>query len=80
MATSAFVRVRQQELGLKAKWLHSHAGKVPRPTHVANNGKIYDPAVGWFDPDPKVRKRIWPGQLNGCRCTSASVVPGFSLD
>jgi uncharacterized protein with gpF-like domain len=80
LATSSFVRVRQQDLGLKAKWLHSHGGKEPRPTHLANNGEIYDPAVGWFDPDPKVRKRIWPGQLINCRCVSASVVKGFSLD
>lgn len=79
-ATSNFVKVRQVELGLKAKWLHSHGGKEPRPTHLANDGKIYDPAVGWFDPDPKVRRRIWPGQLIKCRCVSASVVKGFSLD
>jgi hypothetical protein len=79
-ATSSFVRVRQQDLGLKAKWLHSHGGKEPRPTHLANDGNVYDPAVGWFDPDPKVRKRIWPGQLPRCRCVSVSVVPGFSLD
>lgn len=80
LATSSFVRVRQQDLGLKAKWLHSHGGREPRPTHLANDGKIYDPAVGWFDNDPKVRKRIWPGQLINCRCVSVSVVPGFSLD
>lgn len=77
-ATSAFVKVRQVELDLLAKWLHSHAGKVPRPTHLANSGKVYDPKVGWYDPDPKVRRRIWPGQLNRCRCVSVSVVPGFS--
>jgi uncharacterized protein with gpF-like domain len=77
-ATATFVKVRQVDLGLKAIWLHSHAGKVPRPTHLANNGETYDPAVGWFDPDPKVRKRIWPGQLINCRCVSRSVVKGFS--
>lgn len=77
-ATSAFVRVRQQQLGLKAKWLHSHGGKEPRPTHLANSGKIYDPAKGWFDPDPKVRRRIWPGELIRCRCVSVSIVEGFS--
>lgn len=77
-ATSDMVRVRQAQFGLQAIWLHSTAGKVPRPTHLANDGKIYDPAVGWFDPDPKVRKRIWPGQLIKCRCVSRSVVKGFS--
>lgn len=78
MATATFVRVRQQELGLKAIWLHSHGGKEPRPTHLANTGKIYDPARGWFDPDPKVRKYIWPGELINCRCVSRSIVKGFS--
>ena len=78
MATANFVKVRQTELGIKAKWLHSHGGKEPRPTHLANDGKMYDPAVGWFDNDPKVHKHIWPGQLINCRCVSASVVKGFS--
>jgi SPP1 gp7 family putative phage head morphogenesis protein len=78
-ATSTLVRVRQEELGVKkAVWLHSHAGKEPRPTHLANHGEQYDVAEGWFDPDPKVRQRIWPGQLINCRCVSKSVVKGFS--
>lgn len=77
-ATSNFVKVRQAEHDLLAVWLHSHAGKVPRPTHVANSGKVYDPKVGWYDPDPKVRKRIWPGMLIKCRCVSRTVVKGFS--
>ncbi len=77
-ATSDFVRVRQEHLGLLAKWRHSHGGKEPRKTHLANDGQVYDPKVGWFDPDPKVQRRIWPGQLIRCRCVSVSVVPGFS--
>jgi hypothetical protein len=77
-STSAFVRVRQVGLGLQAIWLHSHAGKKPRPTHLGNTGKPYDPALGWFDPDPKVRRRIWPGELPRCRCVSRSLVKGFS--
>lgn len=75
-STASFVRVRQQELGLKAKWLHSAGGKEPRPTHVANSGKLYDPVKGWFD--PAVGKRIWPGSEINCRCVSVSVVDGFS--
>lgn len=79
LATATFVKVRQQQAGITmAVWLHSHAGKTPRPTHLANNGKPYDPALGWFDPDPKVRRNIWPGQLIRCRCVSRSVVRGFS--
>lgn len=75
MATAALHRARQAELGLKAIWLHSAGGKVPRPTHVANSGKEYDPAIGWLD--PAVNQRIWPGQLLGCRCVSKTVIPGL---
>jgi uncharacterized protein with gpF-like domain len=79
LATATFCRVRQEEAGItKAVWLHSHGGKEPRPTHFANSGRTYDPKVGWFDPDPKVRRHIWPGQLINCRCVSRSVVKGFS--
>jgi SPP1 gp7 family putative phage head morphogenesis protein len=78
-ATSAMNRARQEELGIEdAIWLHSHAGKVPRKTHLANHGKRYKVTEGWYDPDPKVQRHIWPGELINCRCVSRSVVKGFS--
>jgi uncharacterized protein with gpF-like domain len=78
-ATAVFVRVRQQEAGIEeAIWLHSHGGKVPRKTHLANTGKKYKISEGWFDPDPRVRRWIRPGELINCRCVSRSVVKGFS--
>lgn len=78
-ATAVMTRVRQSEAGIKqAVWLHSLGGKEPRPTHLANNGKVYDVDKGWFDSDPKVRRRIWPGELINCRCVSKPVVKGFS--
>lgn len=78
-ATSAIRRERETALGLdEAIWMHSHAGKEPRPTHLANDGKKFSIKDGWFDPDPRVRQRIWPGQLIRCRCTWRVVVPGFS--
>ena len=54
-ATANFVRVRQVENGVKAKWLHSAAGKEKyrRKTHVANSGKRYVMA-GIFDPSKVV--------------------------
>jgi SPP1 gp7 family putative phage head morphogenesis protein len=77
--TAAFTRVHYGELGIeKAVWLHSTAGKEPRPTHVKNSGKAYVVSEGWFDPDPRVRKRIWPGELINCRCVAKPVVKGFS--
>lgn len=79
LATGAMDRARKLELGLtKSKWRHSKAGKEPRPTHLANDGKLYDTAKGWYDPDPKVKRHIYPGELPNCRCQSITVVPGFS--
>lgn len=76
-ATSAFTRARQVELGIvEAVWMHSHAGKEPRPTHVAMNGQRYDVTKGMWD--PAVKEFIFPGQLINCRCTSKSVVAGLS--
>ena len=78
LATAAINKTRQQELGLKAKWRHSGAGKHPRPTHVkaGKDRVIYDPARGWYD--PAVKRYIWPGSEPGCKCVSISVIPGFS--
>jgi hypothetical protein len=77
-ATSVIVGARQIELGLRAVWVHSGAGKHPRPTHVkAGRDRVeYDPREGWWD--PAVRRRIWPGTEVNCRCFSRSLVPGFS--
>ena len=75
-ATAVIVRERQNDLGVKAIWVHSRAGKEPRPTHLANDGKEYDPKEGWYDPD--VKERIWPGTLINCRCVSRSVIPGLT--
>lgn len=78
-ATSAMQRARQSELGItEAIWLHSGGGKEPRETHVRNSGKKYNIMTGWFDPDKRVRKYIWPGELINCRCVSKSVIKGFS--
>lgn len=76
MATSAMNRARQAELGItKARWRHSGGGKHPRPTHLKNNGKLYDVKKGWYD--PAVKEWIWPGQLINCRCVSIAVIPGM---
>lgn len=73
-ANSIVQRARQKELGIvEAIWLHSHAGKEPRPTHVAMNGKRYDVDKGMWDSN--VQEWILPGQLINCRCISRSVLP-----
>lgn len=76
-ATSSLNRARLIELGIsEAIWIHSHAGKVPRPTHVRMHGKKFDVAKGMWDSHEG--EWIHPGQLIQCRCTSRAVVPGFA--
>jgi SPP1 gp7 family putative phage head morphogenesis protein len=75
-ASSAIQRIRYLENGInEAIWMHSHGGRQPRKTHLANDGKKFDVSKGWFDPDPKVRKHIMPGQLINCRCYFKPVLP-----
>jgi SPP1 gp7 family putative phage head morphogenesis protein len=77
-ATSALTRARQLELGItRALWVHSFGGKHPRRSHIKNDGKEYDVAKGWWDPDEK--KFIHPGHLINCRCVSRPVIPGFMV-
>lgn len=76
-ATSAMTRARQLDLNItKAIWKHSHAKKEPRPTHLANDNKVYDTRTGWYD--PAERRYIFPGELIQCGCMSRSVIPGFA--
>lgn len=73
-ATSALTAVRQKELGVtKGIWRHSHAGKEPRPEHVAADGKEFDLDKGLF----LEGEWVLPGQAINCRCTWSPVIPGF---
>ena len=73
-ATAVITRVRQEGLGMtEAIWLHSHAGKVPRPEHVKWNGKKYDVNKGmWSEVD---KEWVWPGTCINCRCSSRGILP-----
>ncbi len=81
-ATASMNRARQTELGIKkAIWVHSHGGKTPRPTHLANDGNEYDVSKGWYDKDADGKGKgrwIFPGELPNCRCVSRSVIKGFT--
>lgn len=61
--TSALNIARQKDLGItKNIWVHSDAGKKPRPSHVKANGKIFDINKGL-----KIDgEYIFPGQLVNC--------------
>jgi SPP1 gp7 family putative phage head morphogenesis protein len=74
-ANAVITRVRQLEVGItEAIWMHSHAGKHPRPSHVAADGKRYDIAKGCLIDG----EWILPGQLINCRCTCRPVLPGLA--
>lgn len=76
-ATATMTRVRMLEAGIDtAVWLHSHAGKVPRKTHVAMSGQRFKISEGMFDSDEG--RNVLPGELIRCRCSSKPVVKGFS--
>lgn len=78
-ATATINRVRQMELGLKeAIWVHSSAGKVPRPSHLkAGREKLrYQLDQGAYIDE----KWIHPGELCNCRCVSSVIIPGFDDD
>jgi uncharacterized protein with gpF-like domain len=76
LATATITRARQQELGIdRAVWMHSHGGKIPRPTHVKMDGQPYDVSKGMWDEHEG--KFVYPGELPRCRCVSRSVIPGF---
>jgi SPP1 gp7 family putative phage head morphogenesis protein len=72
-ARAVMEEARRSELGItEAIWLHSHAGKEPRPTHVAMHGKKYEIKRGMYD--SAVGEYVWPGTLPNCRCTSRAVI------
>jgi SPP1 gp7 family putative phage head morphogenesis protein len=74
-ATAVIQRVRQRELGIKTcVWLHSTAGKHPRESHVAANGKRYKVEEGMLIDG----EYIFPGEAINCRCTCRAVIPGLS--
>ncbi len=71
-ANAVVNRARQMELGItEAIWMHSHAGKNPRPDHVKANGIRYKIAEGCLISG----KYIQPGEEINCRCTSRPVLP-----
>ncbi len=76
-AKAAIERAQRLEAGItRSRWKHSHAGKDPRPSHVAMDGKLYDIEKGMWDKDEEAY--IWPGVLINCRCSDEPQIPGFN--
>lgn len=73
-ANAVVTRARQLELGItEAIWLHSHAGKNPRPSHVKAGAdkRRYKIAEGCYIDG----EMIQPGQEINCRCVSRPILP-----
>lgn len=73
-ARAVMEEARRSELGItEAIWIHSKAGKEPRPTHVAMDGQRYNIKQGMWD--SAVERYVWPGTEPRCRCVSRSILP-----
>lgn len=76
MATATMRGAREQELGItEGEWLHSGAGKHPRPAHKAFSGKRFKLSEGHDFGDGF--GKVLPGQAINCHCTWRAIVPGF---
>lgn len=70
-ATSVINMARQSNLGIKKNiWRHSKAGKEPRLSHVAADGKVFSIKEGCLIDGEK----IYPGQKIRCRCYSTAIL------
>jgi uncharacterized protein with gpF-like domain len=67
--------VRATEAGIThAIWMHSHAVKHPRPSHLAFSGSIYELKKGaYLDGE-----WVWPHTAIGCRCYYRKIIPGVN--
>lgn len=73
-ATAVMTAARQKDLGItEGIWRHSHAGKMPRPSHLKANGERFEIAKGMYLDG----KWTLPGTEINCRCTWSPVIPGF---
>lgn len=74
-ATALIENVRRSEVGIThAVWIHSHAVKTPRASHLAFSGKIYELKKGAYLDG----KWVWPGTEINCMCLSRAIIPGVN--
>ena len=75
-ATQALARATDEEIGItEGVWVHIPGRFTSRQTHIEMNGQPFKLAEGMFDPDPKVRRNIMPGELVLCACQYRPVLP-----
>lgn len=82
-ATQAIQRTRDKQLGItEGIWVHMPGQYTSRETHKGKhmNGqrfKLDGPEKGLYDPDPKVARKVLPGELICCRCSYRRVLPDY---
>jgi len=75
-ATASIAEATDESLGVtEGVWIHVPGRKMSRPTHVAMEGKRFKLSEGLYDPDPKVRRKVKPGELILCACRYRPVWP-----
>jgi uncharacterized protein with gpF-like domain len=68
-ATASIAEATDESLGVtEGIWIHVPGRKMSRPTHVAMEGKRFKLSEGLYDSDPKVRRKVKPGELILCAC------------
>ena len=73
-ATTVMQAARQKSIGItEGIWHHSHAGKVPRQSHLKADGERFDLSKGLFLDG----EWVMPGEEINCRCTWSAVIPGL---
>lgn len=75
-ASAVIGRVRMNEVGITtALWIHSGAGKHPRPKHLAASGTEYDINKGL--PVGDNGEFQLPGEAINCRCVPRAIIPAL---
>lgn len=72
--TATITKARRLELGItQAIWVHSGAGREPRPSHVkaGRDQLVFDVSKGAYLDG----KWVQPGEEINCRCVSKSILP-----
>ena len=75
-ASAIITREGQKSLGItEATWILTNAGmRIPRPSHIAADGKRYKVAEGMYLDG----KWTWPGYEDDCLCFSRPIIPGLN--
>ena len=68
-ATSSIAQATDESLGVtEGIWIHVPGRKMSRASHVRMNGQKFKLNEGLYDDDPKVRRKVKPGELILCAC------------